>query len=925
MPTEPKHPVSADVLAHASALRRLASGILGDVHAAEDVVQETWVRALQRPPADRGRADGMRGWLSAVARTLAFRRARGDGRRRERETRAVDQRQAGASSAELPAELLERRQALAHLTAAVLALEEPYQAAILLRFYDDLPPRAVAARLGVPLATAKSRIARGLHKLRERVEHDLAADGTSPRRAFAFLVGPALPVAPAPASQATGGGAAAATAGGLAMGINGKIAAGIAAAGLLGLATYRTLWRDAEPAQPESARVDAAARPDAELAGVEAIPLAAAGPNEARERLTAAAPGGFADATEEIAPDPYEFTLEGLVRDENDLAAAGAEVLVAPLGAPRNRAARTDADGRFRISWRGPARAVEVALQVRGAHGGATALRRLVVAAGTTVLPFRLPAPQPPLRAAWSGKVALAVANSADGLQLSARLRLDDAVAEAPPAWTPDFQPDADGAGAFALHPESCPAAGGGAGVLQTQWSEMVLSRIVTPPVIFLDAEVHSTPPPTGFTLSGTARDAAGEPVADALVVLGSAPGRGDGPRASTAADGTFRLEDVAAGTWYARAGGGDRGLATARIDAFDGGASRWEPWLERGLSLRGRLVDAASGAPLAGWSVDAENDSDLVADAAATDDDGRFAIPNLPRRALRLFARPSSTPPGAACELAGAVVPGGDSIDFEVEVAADVPGALVRVVGDDDRTVQGAEVRLWNLSTGRGTTLQRTEDGYATHAKLPAGTYAVEALIPGRAPLESGPLRLGGAERADLGLLRVAERGEVRVRDDGGAEWSERWLAALWQVRDDARLLVSRVAGALPGSLSLPEGRYELDLAPNPEHAAVRELCERGRAPAARRLAFDVVAGERQELRLVRGPGSAQAAIVASDGRREPDDPDVARAVARLLEAAEGEPGFDLTVERVQVLQVLALRTRLDVFAPRTTCTNCH
>src|SRR5262245_51879015 len=100
---------SSDLFAHAGALRALARGILRDADAAEDVVQDTWMRALERPPASRERLGG---WLSAVARTLAFRRARGERRRRVREQRA-----ARAESPE--ADVAERRQALRRLTDAV--------------------------------------------------------------------------------------------------------------------------------------------------------------------------------------------------------------------------------------------------------------------------------------------------------------------------------------------------------------------------------------------------------------------------------------------------------------------------------------------------------------------------------------------------------------------------------------------------------------------------------------------------------------------------------------------------------------------------------------------------------------------------------------------------------------------------------------
>lgn len=54
---------------------------------------------------------------------------------------------------------------------AVLGLDEPYRTAILLRYYDGLPPRRIADRLGVPSATLRSHLHRGLQQLRARLDH----------------------------------------------------------------------------------------------------------------------------------------------------------------------------------------------------------------------------------------------------------------------------------------------------------------------------------------------------------------------------------------------------------------------------------------------------------------------------------------------------------------------------------------------------------------------------------------------------------------------------------------------------------------------------------------------------------------------------------------------------------------------------------
>jgi hypothetical protein len=52
------------------------------------------------------------------------------------------------------------------LVESVLGLEKMYRTAVLLRFYDDLPPRAIARRLNIPVATVRTRVQRATEMLR---------------------------------------------------------------------------------------------------------------------------------------------------------------------------------------------------------------------------------------------------------------------------------------------------------------------------------------------------------------------------------------------------------------------------------------------------------------------------------------------------------------------------------------------------------------------------------------------------------------------------------------------------------------------------------------------------------------------------------------------------------------------------------------
>ncbi|MEQ8766476.1 MAG: sigma-70 family RNA polymerase sigma factor [Planctomycetota bacterium] len=156
------------LLEHRDFIRSLARSLVRDEHRAEDIVQQTWLTALQRPPR---KAASLRAWLAQVARHAAFNMQRGERRRQHREVRSA-KLEAGMPTDEIVARLSVHRE----LVDAVLALEEPYRKTILLRFYEDLTPTQIAERTNVPLETVRSRLRRGLQRLRERLDPGGAED-----------------------------------------------------------------------------------------------------------------------------------------------------------------------------------------------------------------------------------------------------------------------------------------------------------------------------------------------------------------------------------------------------------------------------------------------------------------------------------------------------------------------------------------------------------------------------------------------------------------------------------------------------------------------------------------------------------------------------------------------------------------------------
>jgi RNA polymerase sigma-70 factor (ECF subfamily) len=210
-------PEPEELLAHAAWLRRLAASLLRDEAAADDVLQETWTAALEKPPRRPG---ALRAWLARVTRNRAARHRREERRRRGRERRAARPE----AVRDPAAEALERAELQQRLIAHVLALEEPYRTAVLLRFFEGLEPAEIARRQEIPLTTFRSRLARALELLRGRLARDFEGEGRSFSAALAPLAG-LEPVSPA---------AAGAGGGGLAAGLKGAMA--LAAAALIATA-----------------------------------------------------------------------------------------------------------------------------------------------------------------------------------------------------------------------------------------------------------------------------------------------------------------------------------------------------------------------------------------------------------------------------------------------------------------------------------------------------------------------------------------------------------------------------------------------------------------------------------------------------------------------------------------------------------------
>ena len=146
---------------HVSRLDSAARLILRDHDLARDAVQEGFIRAWRSLPALR-EPDAFDGWI----RTLVTRACLDVVRRRGRRAIEVE-----LTSVDAPA-IPDRAMAFADrelLDSVLRRLPPDHRAVVVLHYYLDLTLPDVAATIGIPLGTAKSRLNRALSQLRSEL------------------------------------------------------------------------------------------------------------------------------------------------------------------------------------------------------------------------------------------------------------------------------------------------------------------------------------------------------------------------------------------------------------------------------------------------------------------------------------------------------------------------------------------------------------------------------------------------------------------------------------------------------------------------------------------------------------------------------------------------------------------------------------
>ncbi|TAH39767.1 MAG: sigma-70 family RNA polymerase sigma factor [Planctomycetota bacterium] len=548
-------------------LRGLARGLARDVDAADDLAQDAALAALEDPSARR---ESLRAWLAGVLRNRARMRERSELRRRRRDLRAA-RGEALRSSADLVEQVSTQRA----VVDAVLRLEEPYREVVLLRYFEDLPPRRIAQRLQQPVNTVKTRLQRGLARLRL----DLDARHGGDRNTWLLAL---LPLAQRPLLPlGTLGGALTASS---------KIKITAAALVVVAGVAVAVAQLERPQAQPAAQVPSTAVEP--------AAPVSAPGPAQGRRPERAA--GVAAMPAEEGTPAAPVATFRGRLLDAQGAPLPWVEVGLQAAGAsqPADARAMSDAGGSFELP--APEEGADVVVT---AADYATVLRAHFQR-GQSIEPVVVAAPLLPLAGRVQSNAGTPLpgasirVNLPEGFRTRFQAILDASVED---TWSANT----DSMGAFEL--PTAPQVAGATLEARREGYEPWLRPLPAYPDRALSIVLEPMAPEAG-SVEGQVVDPAGALVAGSYVTLGSK---------STRADelGRFRFDLGTPQEGRHPLVAVQRGFQPGRMDPPGGpgtGASGWPSFVllrlgPEPLAISGRVVHG-DGTPAGGvkvWATD--------------------------------------------------------------------------------------------------------------------------------------------------------------------------------------------------------------------------------------------------------------------------------------------------------------------------------
>ena len=170
----------ATVMPHLDAAYSLARWLVRDQHAAEDIVQDAYLRAFRYFGSFRG--DDARPWLLGIVRNTCYSWLQNSKRSPEQvefdeeiemdESAEITMAMGRSESSET---LLVRKVERMEINAAIQSLPASFREVIILREIEEMPYDSIAAIMQIPIGTVMSRLSRARSMLRTALEVTLGA------------------------------------------------------------------------------------------------------------------------------------------------------------------------------------------------------------------------------------------------------------------------------------------------------------------------------------------------------------------------------------------------------------------------------------------------------------------------------------------------------------------------------------------------------------------------------------------------------------------------------------------------------------------------------------------------------------------------------------------------------------------------------
>jgi hypothetical protein len=624
----------------------------------------------------------------------------------------------------------------------------------------------------------------------------------------------------------------------------------------LGCVVGLLLWRTGPSA------VESAAAPDARAAApqreVPAAPVLAPAPESSR-----AEPAQAQEPPIELLPGPslaslahpYPFELECTVLDDDQLPVGGSTIYLAPELGTFNRAGDTDADGKLHLDWRGRAPAMSVAICAHSPSHGWTSLFRVPLRTGAATRVSLGAAGSSPSVQVVTGDLAFVVQGIAlEGCAKSASL-------ENSPGFRDGLHPGVRFVCAPIPQPQPEPPEATAMEPLPAEFAITDIPNAALARIVFerseldfsalrlqitLDSRLLVLQPSAELgTLAGRIVDDAEAPIVGAFVGICRDDSRfGDTPHfertTRTGEDGTYSFEQLPSGPLLVRAGGGAQGRAQAFLELPESTTTHWSARLDRGRVVRGRAQVPAESAPAAGWRVTARSQPGDPPwwNAALTDGEGRFEVPNCPGQVLTVeLFRPGAQFPVRSFTVSSRGV-AGDELGIPLAAEDLLGGSLQWQLADlDVPALEEADVRIWQLASGMGTRFQVRPDGVCALGELPAGAYRIEIGVAARGWVALENVWVEAGRTSDLGSIRWPKPGRLLTSTEELEAWAGQGLHyALYRRSGDVDRLVEAFERTPPSAFTLPPDTYLL--VAGGEHVAARAF------PFEVRTAADTVLG---------------------------------------------------------------------------------